>query len=219
MPMTEQDGNIVAARSKLADAIHKLIDPRPVPLFYENGKTDMAWLDSRYLELAAAVGGDNMSEKGDSRQGRLPIRVDAVDLLRVIDVTVAVWHPKAPSPELMKPEPVTVRRLKKIDTETYRPQDTSMVMQRMRKVEGWVEQIKHLLDPEAIKHISAPCPACGQSTVWRRDSSGEVVRQAALQIVTNQGCTCLACRTFWEPGKYMFLCRLLGFDLPEGVLE
>lgn len=218
MPMTtQQDGNIVAARERLAEAIHALIDERPVPLFLEGGGTEVTWVDSYYVQLAGSVAGQNVAEKGDSRQGRVPIWVDAVDLIREIDATVAVWERSRPAPGTN--EPTTVLRLKALAGASFRPQDTHKVNRWAGSVRTWVDQIKRLLDPEGIKHISEPCPACGATKVYRRDSSGQLVRQPALQLVTNQGCTCMACKTFWEPTKYLFLCKLLGFDLPEGVLE
>jgi hypothetical protein len=54
--------------------------------------------------------------------------------------------------------------------------------------------------------------------VYRRDSAGELVRQPALQIVAEQGCTCQACRHCCTPDLYLHLCRVLGFDLPDGVI-
>lgn len=216
MPVTEVDGNIQAARERLNAAVSGLIDPQPRTVYLDGNRTETAWLDSAYVQLRASTGGQNVSDKGDSRPGRLPIWVEAVDLLVEIDTEVAVWHPARPAPGV---KPTTVLRLEAIDTATYRPQDTAQVSRWAAAVRGWTHRIRTLLDPESIKHISAPCPQCGTATVWRRDGTGEVVRQPALQLVTDQGCTCMACRTHWEPARYLFLCRLLGFDLPEGVLE
>jgi hypothetical protein len=141
--------------------------------------------------------------------------VDAVDLQSEIDLTVMMWHPPVPAGR----KHPTMRRLAALDDVTFRPQDTGKVTRWSVTARGWASRIKTLLDPEAVKTISAPCPACGTETVWRRDSTGEAVRQPALQLVTNQGCTCMACRTSWTPDKYLWLCKLLGFQLPEGVLD
>jgi hypothetical protein len=54
--------------------------------------------------------------------------------------------------------------------------------------------------------------------VYHRDSAGELVRQPALQIGV-WGCECMACRAFWAPDRFVFLARVLGYELPEGVLE
>jgi hypothetical protein len=37
--------------------------------------------------------------------------------------------------------------------------------------------------------------------------------------MTNIGCTCQHCGAHWTPDRSLFLCRLLGFELPAGVLE
>lgn len=220
MPVTTTDGDIQAARSRLNRAIAALIDPQPRPRYLEDGRVVNEWLDPIYHQLRVSTGGQNVAEKGDSRKSRLPIWVDAVDLLTQIDATVILWSRISPLTDLPPTRTwPTVARLQALDRATYRPQDTAQVMRWTTMVREWVGKINHLLDPESVKHISAPCPACGQATIYRRDASGEVVRQPALQLVTNQGCTCLACKTHWEPTKYLFLCKLLGFDLPEGVLE
>ncbi len=220
MPVTETDGNIQAARSRFNTAIHSLIDPIPCPIYLDSGRVETTWLDSLYEQLRKSVGGQNVSDKGDSRPGRLPIWVDAVDLLTQIEATVKFWSRPNPLTDLPPTgKYVTVARLEILDESNWRPQDAARVDRWAAQVREWVGRIKHMLDPESVKHISAPCPACGQATIYKRDASGEVVRQPALQLVTNHGCTCMACKTFWEPTKYLFLCKLLGFDLPEGVLE
>lgn len=69
-----------------------------------------------------------------------------------------------------------------------------------------------------MKEISAPCPACGVSHVYRT-KAGERVRQAALQIVAATGCRCLNCDATWTPDRYLLLIKVLGFDKPAGVLD
>jgi hypothetical protein len=101
----------------------------------------------------------------------------------------------------------------------WRPQDTRSVEQIPGNVESWAVQIGALLDPQHVKHFSAACPACGATTVYRRDSAGERVRMPALQIVAETGCTCQACRHTWLPHHYLLLCTVLGFGPPAGILE
>lgn len=220
MPVTETDGNIQAARSRFNSAVHALTAPQQRPRYLENGGVVTEWVPSLYDQLRASTGGQNVADKGDSRQARMPIWVDAVDLLTLIDATVLFWSRPNPLTDLPPTGKwVTVARLEALDAATWRPQDTDRINRWTASLREWASRIKNMLDPESVKHISAACPACGQTTVWRRDAAGEMVRQPALQLVTNQGCTCQACKTFWEPTKYLFLCKLLGFELPEGVLE
>ncbi|BDE13500.1 hypothetical protein Mkiyose1665_18330 [Mycobacterium kiyosense] len=89
----------------------------------------------------------------------------------------------------------------------------------MGNVESCCFSVQSLLHPASVKHVSAPCPACGAATAYRRDSAGELVRVPALQIVTETGCTCQVCRHTWGPGLFMHLARVLGFGAPTGVLE
>jgi len=77
----------------------------------------------------------------------------------------------------------------------------------------------YLLGDSAGPYVTAPRPACGATTVFCRDSAGELVRQPALQIVAEHGCTCQACNYCWAPAHYLYLARVLGYELPPGVLE
>lgn len=132
---------------------------------------------------------------------------DAVDLRKTIDGTVRRWAPGATTPD----------RLRAVAAKRYRPQDVELVADRAALIGSWAVSIKNLIEPEPVKTISAACPACGVDRVYR-DYAGERVRQPALQI-TSAGCTCAACHAVWTPDRYVFLCRLLGFDLPAGVLD
>ncbi len=86
-------------------------------------------------------------------------------------------------------------------------------------VESWSVSVKSLLHPTSVKQLSAPCPACGAKSAYRRDSAGELVRQPAPLIITELGCTCLVCRRTWGPELYLHLARVLGSETPECVIE
>ena len=198
------DGNIQAARTRLGRAVQRLTAPRPTHL---NDTT--RFQPSLYNCLKSDLAGT----QGDTRtpaKSLPPIWVDASMLLRDIDVQTIKWAPIPGD---------TPARLQRISFQTFRPQDTDFVSGIARTVDGWCESITGLLDPEGHKYISAACPSCGKETVYRKDSAGDIVRQPALKLVVSQGCTCQACNAFWAPEKFMFLGRLLGYDIPEGVLE
>jgi hypothetical protein len=139
-----------------------------------------------------------------------PVWTDALDLRIEIDDAAQAWLPAGES---------TPRRLRALAARRWRPQDTKAVEQIAAAVESWAAGIAALLSPQRVKHVSAPCPACGASTVYRRDGAGELVRQPALQIVAEHGCTCQACAYTWAPSHYVHLARVLGYDMPAGVLE
>ena len=198
------DGNIVAAKKKLGDAVQRLCERRP-----GMHGTRTVYQASLYNTLL----GDLAGTQGDARtpaKSIPPLWIDAVILLQIIDTKAAGWCGKPGT---------TPDRLEMLRDQAWRPQDTDHVTDIVRTVDGWCESIQHLIDPERVKHISAPCPQCDTAIVWRKDSAGETVRQPALKVVTETGCTCQACGTHWGPEYYLHLCRLLGFETPIGVLE
>jgi hypothetical protein len=198
------DGNIVAARTKLSQAVDRLCKPR-MAVYHEKTRYGL----SLYCQLESDLAGT----QGDTRtpaKSLPPLWIDAVQLIGDMDSETRKWCPR------LKRTPY---RLTWLAEKRWRPQDTDHVTEMANTVDNWCETITHLLDPKSVKHISAACPSCGRGFVYRKDSAGETVRQPALKVVTETGCTCQACQAHWAPDRYMFLCRLLGFALPEGVLE
>ena len=119
-----------------------------------------------------------------------------------------------------QPEPATTPgRLRALAAKPWRPQATCDVDQIAHKAASWAVSVQSLINPASVKQLSAPCPACGATSAFRRDSAGERVRVPALQIITELGCTCLVCRHTWGPELYLHLARVLGFETPAGVIE
>ena len=198
------DGNIQAARTKLTRAVDRLCKPR-MAVYHD--KTRYAL--SLYRQLQADLAGT----QGDTRtpaKSLPPLWIDAVQLLGDMDTETRKWWPK---------ERGVPSRLGALSATSWRPQDTDKVTTIATTVDGWCETILNLLDPEAVKHISAPCPSCSRAWIHRRDSGGDVVRKQALKWAPNVGFECQACKAHWAPDQTLFFSRLLGFDLPEGVLE
>lgn len=199
------EGNIQAARTRLGRAVQRLT--APLPGVYHDVTL---WAPSLYQQLLNDLAG----QSGDTRtpaKSLPPLWIDASQLLGEIDGRAKSWCPIPGD---------TPTRLQKLSFQGWRPQDTDLVSKMAWQVDSWCESILNLLDPEDRKFVEgASCPACSKSLVYRRDSAGEMVRQPALKIVVSQGCTCQACGAFWAPEKFLFLGRLLGYDVPEGVLE
>ena len=197
------DGNITAAATKLTRAVDRLCKPR-MAVYHDQ----IRYALSLYRQLQEDLPG----KKGDSRtpaKSLPPLWIDAAQLRIDMDLQTRNWYRK---------ERGIPQRLGALAATSWRPQDTEHVTDMARTVDMWCETILHLLDPESVKHISAPCPSCGRSFIYvQRD--GESLRQPALKVVTNVGASCQHCDAHWAPDRYMILCRLLGFDLPEGVLE
>lgn len=199
------DGNIQAARTKLGRAVQKLTAPRPA--VYHAGTF---YAPSLYNCLISDLAGTQGVDHKSHAKSQPPIWIDASMLRTEIDVQTVKWLPVPGE---------TPDRLQRLSFKTWRPQDTDHVREMARIVAGWCDSILNLLDPEGHKFISAPCPSCGKELIYRRDSAGDQVRQPALKLVVSQGCTCQACGAFWAPEKFLFLGRLLGYEIPEGVLE
>jgi len=138
-----------------------------------------------------------------------PVYCDAVDLKADIDSSVRQWHPHGRS---------TPERLRRLASARWRPQDAERLERHADDLQRWTVAIRTLLEPERVKEIAAPCPACGVSVVYRM-RAGERVRQSALQIIAATGCRCLNCNAHWAPDTYMLLLKVLGFDKPAGVLD
>jgi hypothetical protein len=227
------DGDLPSALRRLEDAVIALID-EPLKLAGRHDCTSchnetcehdctlhtcpghLTPTDSLYVQLRDAVEeGRSGGSQGASRPRSLPTGwIDAQKVLDEIDFAVSLWQPghnEDPTP--------TVGRLNHMLRLKYRPQDVHGLDQKSEALVSWVKDINDLFDPPKVKHLSAPCPACGATTAHRKDSAGEVVRVPALQIIAEIGCTCQACRYTWSPEYYVHLCRVLGFELPAGVLE
>lgn len=187
-------------------AIRTLIDP---DITYANGSVYRA--PSLHRQLAAAIPGQQGSG-GHTSRSMPPLWCDAVDVLADIDHHVTIWLPL--HGETTQTRLRCLHRLRK-----WKQHDVDFLNAARKKLRYWERRITELLDPESVKYISAACPACGATTVHRQDSAGETVRAPALQLVTERGCTCIECGTHWAPEYYLFLCQLLEFELPAGVLE
>lgn len=195
--------NLPAAIDKLYAAVSRLVDQRK-----DYRQDAMRVGPSLYETLLSEIPSTPRSESSSRGvpSSRPPVWCDALDLRRTIDDTARDWAPGNSTPA----------RLRAVAAQRYRPEDTGQVTERATLIESWSAAIAALIDPGRVKTISAPCPACGADRVYR-DRYGEQVRQPALQLTT-AGCTCGACNTTWPPDQYLFLCRLLGFDLPAGVI-
>jgi len=183
---TTTDGHLPATLRRLDNAIADLFDPQP-------HQQPTAWTPSLYTQLAAAIGGTNRGNGHQQPGSSPPVNLDAVQLKTEIDTALGIW---------------------KLDIRKWRPQDCRAIDQITHNIEQWCRQIRALIDPPRTATVAAPCPNCNADHTYRINSSGDRVRQPALQI-TDRGCTCLQCRTTWTPDRYTLLCRVLGYEMPK----
>jgi len=138
-----------------------------------------------------------------SRRSVPPVWTDALDLRIDTDDTTQKWQPDSPT---------APGRLRAVAARPWRPQDTDGMDKISGRVESWSVSVQSLLSLATVKHVSAPCPACGVKSAFRRDSAGEHVRVPALRIMPGLPHT-------RGPELYLHLARVLGFDTPVGVIE
>ena len=199
--MIAVDEYLPAARKHLDDAISILVDPKPD---WRDGS--ITWVMSWLEQLLIHIAGTTRERSGGS--AGCPIWPDAFDLARDIEVTVAGWQ---------KGE-TTQHRLRLFGERKWRPQDAPQMHDHATSIERWVDAIRSLLDPISVKEISEPCPACGATAAYRRNTAGEMVRSAALQLTIDQ-CKCLKCRVVWQQDHFQLLAAAIGCDKPAGVVK
>jgi hypothetical protein len=200
------DGDLTYAINRLRHAINRLTEPTRQ---YRGNRYHEA--PGLYTQLRDSIVGEQGTGNGTARS-MPPLWVDAADNLHNIDLMVSIWQPG------YRGVPPTIARLRHIARRTWSTEQTRSVHKMAGIIDAWADDIERLLSPASVKHISAPCPACGAETAYHRDSAGETVRNPALQL-TAHGCECQNCHTTWAPDRYLWLCRVLGFELPAGVLE
>lgn len=210
------------------DAVHGLIGARFQNFQLDDGSNRIYEQDCRYQQLRAHLAGQQGSGNGNTHRSLPTVWADAVDLLNShedgnegIDVLIARWQPDPGVYDgdlTEEPTPETVRRLRIIEARPWAPANSATLVEIADHCRRWSKQIDDLMDPPPRFDLAAPCPACGESIAYRKDSAGETVRSAALQVGAD-GCTCLCCRYTWTPEYFTLLARTIGCRLPEGVLE
>lgn len=218
-PRVNEDGNLPEARRKLSDAVSALIEPKPENRKMDDGTIRIEWVDSLYDQLLDAVPG-GQGNASRVPQSSPPMCLDAASLKAEIDTATSIWEPK-PVIDASQPNipPITIIRLQALEHRTWRPQDVRGIQQIATNINSWCESIKTMLNPTPQWTLPNPCPACNVAIVYRPNSAGEIVRKPALNISVGSGCICLNCHHEWAPAYFQHLARVMGYDLPAGVLE
>lgn len=198
--------NVQALADQLAAAVDELVEP-------QTQKIQNQWrhCPSLYQQLIESVGSAVSEGKGSGGAAwgfrSLPtIWVDATDLITDIDTKTVTWvrtylrQPAGKDP---------AARLRMLTQVKWTPDQTNTVKNLTAAVCSWAHSISSLLDPVHTKTISAPCPNCGSTHIYRDDSGGDNVRMPAL-VITTDGCECRKCGTWWPPERFALLASVLS---------
>lgn len=159
------------------------------------------------LEQLADTAGERTGGKGRGEKSRPPVQLDAVQLLARIGKKVGEW---ASGPNLGD----TIDRMRWLADKSWRPQDVPELTGMTVQIQRWVVDARTVLDPPPRVAIAMPCPSCGSSVAYRKDDTGEYVRQPALQI-SEEGCRCWRCWTLWPPDQWEILGAVLKINACE----
>jgi hypothetical protein len=191
--ITNSDGALPLAKRQLEDAVSAIADPQPA---YAGGA--YRWADPLYTQLRGALR-DRPQRHIPGWSAVAPCRLDALALLVEIDTAVRSWCPDGKG---------TTDRRHQLIGRGYRPQDVALITGYSDRLQWWVIATGELLAPEAKVYLRQPCPACGAAHAYR-DRAGERVRAPALKV-SESGCRCGACGSWWSPDQFHWLARLLA---------
>ena len=208
------DGNILAEKVKLKRAVDGLTERRHHTVCQGHPVSE----PSLYAQLRADLAGTQGSDNKTPAKSLPPMWIDACMLLKKIDEETRHWMPEPGD---------TPHRLQALAFKAWRPQDCEQVREITHTVESWCVSVAKMLNPDRsygqIKNQNnddlAACPSCGHTWAYRKDPGGDRVRVQALKWTEKVGFECQACKAHWAPEQTLFFSRLLGFELPEGVLE
>ncbi|WP_458793925.1 DUF7341 domain-containing protein [Nocardia terpenica] len=200
---------------ELQDAIHALVEPRyEIHVSTANRVVRCRFRESVYVEMASELVrittgrfSSSMSRSVNRQhkpRSRPPGWLDGIMWFAEVDRTVREWcrdpvHGNGPE---------TVQRLNSVAARTFVQDDERTVRQWTQDLRRWTDRAHRLLRPERRWMLSAACPECGVRFIHRYNESGELVRQAALQL-TVRGCTCQACKSTWMPDQFAVLANAL----------
>ena len=179
----------------------------------DNGLRTEHAAESLLDQLAAEVEhGRTRSGAGRGASGA-PVSVEVVDLLRRIRAeSAALWQLYGTGHPNRIPRDLAGRVRQVAAGASLRANLDDLVLVH-RHFSDWITAIRAILDPPRRLHLVAKCPACDVRTVHRTDpTTGERVRQPALWVDTEAGCTCLSCGEQWPPERLEHLAQVLGCE-------
>ncbi len=205
---------LAGALDQFRNTVHELVGTRSGTISTDDGHK-RAVGDSLYQLMKDSITGVIRESEGSSeKRSTPPLWLDCSSWIDSVDREVRSWGFSGEGPS----EHATVNRLFAMADAGWRPDDVTVLNNATRIITKWIVKAENLLDGERRFTIAASCPACNESTIRKRDSAGEWVRQPALQV-NAQGAHCVACQTYWAPEYFDLLASAIGCEKPAGVLE
>lgn len=177
------------ARAVLREAVDELSTAKVIEIEHDDGSRSHAVAPSLLAQLANDING---IEPGGSftARSRPPLRLDAMQLLREIDVTTCCR--------------VTAER--SLDVHTWGQRCASALtgadlIDASDTARRWLDSVREMLDPAPKRRArGVPCPRCGAAKVWAREDTDndEAYSRPALMVDETRGaCVCEACGASW----------------------
>ena len=210
--MSSNQSTIRDATSELDTAINRIVGPKWVPVnrcttpthkpHCACGGTQNTFQPSTYHQLKEDAGQTDQTGDRGQAKSRPPLWVDAIDWITSIDTLATQLAPTTGGD--------TTNKLNTLATTTFAPEQADWVYASARALAALALSGETLIEGNHIRKLDvvAPCPQCEQSLIHRKDTGGDIVRKAALQLTVN-GCQCIACGARWDKDHLHFLADLL----------
>lgn len=198
--------NLRGAVAGLQRAVNRLVTPSAS---YQNNT--YIEIPGLYRQLIDALEGEQGAGANGVAKSRPPFWCDAADKKFDFDLIVEFNLPDYST------RGTITARLIALAHHAWTVDQIRSVRRIAGILNAWADDFEALLTHGHVLRLTAACPACGEETVHRYDSGGELIRDTAL-IATEAGAVCQSCEHRWGPSEFVELSRQLG-TLPAGVLE
>lgn len=200
-----------ALHADIRDAARTLTEPGVRVIERDNGLRTEHTAASLLDQLAAATKHGSTRNGAGRGSASAPVAVEVVDLLRRIRAeAAALWQTYGEGDPTQIPRELT-QRVRELTAGACLRVNLDDLTHVHRHVSDWITAIRGILDPPRRLHLVAACPACDVRIVHRTDpTTGERVRQPALCVDTDTGCTCLSCGEQWPTDHLEHLAQVIG---------
>lgn len=199
-PAEIAEQGLADAKERLAKAAAQLVGSEME--FVAGSATSGLSLYEELRESVSGRSGDSAGKRGKTSPPA-PLWISAFSLLDEIDTAARAWSGCTDTPQ----------GITELAERHWTVDETRQVIQLAVAIEEWAEQVEALLNPRSVQ-VRRACPSCSTRHIYRRNSYGESVRTATLQIDA-EGVRCLACTAHWTYAQAEFLRRLLEAEDKE----